>query len=163
MLIEIPYNRDRAAEYARIWALERNAAYLNFQGLGGDCTNFASQCLFAGSSVMNYTPVLGWYYNSSADRSASWSGVQYLYNFLTTNKSTGPYAVETDANGLEMGDLIQLGSTSTHFYHTPFIVAADSQNIMVAAHTFDAYMRPLSSYTYNNIRYLHIVGVRKYQ
>ena len=163
MLIEVPYNRDRAAEYARVWALGRNPAYVNFQGLGGDCTNFASQCVFAGSNVMNYTPVVGWYYNSSSDRSASWSGVQYLFNFLTTNRSVGPYAVETDINSIQTGDLIQLGNANNHFYHTPVIVQADPQDILVAAHTFDAYMRQLSSYSYINIRYLHIVGVRKYQ
>ncbi len=163
MLIEIPYNRERAAEYAKIWALKRNPAYLNFQGLGGDCTNFASQCLFAGSKVMNYTPVLGWYYNSSSDRSAAWSGVQYLFNFLTSNKGTGPYAVETDINGLETGDIIQLGDASFRFYHTPVVVETNPQDILIAAHTFDAYMRPLSSYVYKNIRYLHIAGVRKYQ
>lgn len=163
MLIEVPYNRILAVEYAKTWALKRNPAYYNFQGLGGDCTNFASQCLFAGSNVMNYTPVLGWYYSGSNDRSASWSGVQYLYNFLTTNQSVGPYAVETDMSNLEVGDLIQLGNSENHFYHTPVIVGIDPQEIFVATHTFDSFMRPLSSYVYDNIRCLHIVKVRKYQ
>lgn len=53
------YDRARAVAYARRWALERNPAYLNFDGLGGDCTNFVSQCLYAGCGVMNFTPVTG--------------------------------------------------------------------------------------------------------
>lgn len=163
MLIEVPYNRFLTVEYAEKWALKRNPIYFNFQGMGGDCTNFASQCVFAGSNVMNYTPVLGWYYNNSNDRSASWSGVQFLFNFLTSNKSVGPYAVETDISGLEVGDLIQLGNAENHFYHTPVIVGIEPEEIYVAAHTFDAFMRPLSSYMYANIRCLHIAGVRKYQ
>ena len=60
-----------------------------FNGLGGDCTNFASQCIFAGSGVMNYTPVTGWYYISANNRTASWTGVEHLYNFLVGNKGLG--------------------------------------------------------------------------
>ena len=59
---------------------------------------------------MNYTPVMGWYYNSSTDRTPSWTGVQYLYNFLVNNKSVGPYAAETGQDGIQPGDLVQLGN-----------------------------------------------------
>ena len=45
---------------------------------------------------MNYTPIFGWYYRSSSDRTASWTGVEYLYNFLIGNRSVGPYAVEVE-------------------------------------------------------------------
>ena len=70
------YNREAAVAYARRWAFSRNPAYYNFDALGGDCTNFASQCLFAGCGVMNYTPDLGWFYNSLNSRSAAWTGVE---------------------------------------------------------------------------------------
>lgn len=43
------YNREKAVEYARRWAYDRNPQYYNFDPIGGDCTNFVSQCLFAGS------------------------------------------------------------------------------------------------------------------
>ena len=86
MLIELPYNREKAVAYARAWALKRNPRYLDFEKMGGDCTNFASQCIFAGSGVMNYASPLGWYYNSQSDRSPSWTGVPYLRNFLIANK-----------------------------------------------------------------------------
>ncbi|HEX3038102.1 MAG TPA: amidase domain-containing protein [Oscillospiraceae bacterium] len=163
MLIEVPYDRTSAIEYAKEWALKRNPAYLDFEKLGGDCTNFASQCIFAGSHVMNDTPVLGWYYYSSRDRSASWSGVQFLYNFLMSNKAEGPYAVETDRASLEVGDIIQLGRHYNDYYHSPVVTEITKQDILVCAHSFDAYLRPLSSYEYENIRFLHIQGVRKYQ
>jgi len=48
--------------------------------------------------VMNYTPVMGWYYNSTYDRTPSWSGVEYLYNFLIGNQGVGPYARVVSAN-----------------------------------------------------------------
>jgi hypothetical protein len=163
MPIEVSYNRTRAVAYAKTWALKRNPNYLNFDKLGGDCTNFASQCIFAGSGVMNYTPVLGWYYNNSQDRTASWSGVQYLANFLISNKGIGPYAIETDQKNLKIGDIVQLGRNEREFYHTPVVTGIEENTIFVCAHSYDAYMRPLSTYTYEAIRFLHIQGVRKAQ
>ena len=161
MPIEVSYNRTRAVAYAKTWALKRNPNYLNFDKLGGDCTNFASQCIFAGSGVMNYTPVLGWYYNNSQDRTASWSGVQYLANFLISNKGIGPYAIETDQKNLKIGDIVQLGKNEREFYHTPVVTGIEENTIFVCAHSYDAYMRSLSTYTYEAIRFLHIQGVRK--
>ena len=73
---ELNYNRQAAVSYARKWAFRRNPNYYDFENLGGDCTNFASQCIYAGAGVMNYTPVFGWFYKSANDRTASWTGVE---------------------------------------------------------------------------------------
>ncbi|MGN0432464.1 MAG: amidase domain-containing protein [Lachnospiraceae bacterium] len=156
---EIPYNRAAAVSYARRWALDRNPAYYNFENLGGDCTSFASQSIYAGAQVMNFTPVMGWYYRSSYDRTASWSGVEYLYNFLVTNRSVGPYAHVVSQNEVMPGDIVQLGTRTGDFYHSPVITAVQPE-ILVAAHTYDALDRPLSSYIYDVARFLHIDGVR---
>lgn len=47
------YDRNSALTYAKKWALVRNPKYYNFDSVGGDCTSFVSQCLFAGSKKMN--------------------------------------------------------------------------------------------------------------
>lgn len=156
---EIPYDRNAAVAYARRWALDRNPAYYNFEKIGGDCTNFTSQCIFAGARTMNYTPVMGWFYRSSYDRTASWSGVEYLYNFLVNNKSVGPYAHAVSQSEVLPGDIVQLGTWTGDFYHSPVITAV-TPIILVTAHTEDALDRPLSSYSYNMARFLHIDGVR---
>ena len=80
------YNRKLAIEYAKKWAYKRNPKYYNYDLLGGDCTNFISQCIYEGCKIMNYTKTYGWYYNSANDKSPSWTGVDFLYKFLINNK-----------------------------------------------------------------------------
>lgn len=157
---ELSYNRAKATAYAEKWAMGRNPAYLDFEELGGDCTNFASQCIYAGSGVMNPTKTFGWYYYSGNNRAPGWTGVQFLYQFLVRNKGIGPYAVVSDSRGAQPGDIVQLGRENGDFYHSPVIVKKEGDEIFIAAHTFDAYMRPLSTYVYEKLRFLHIVGVR---
>ena len=156
----IAYDRDAALVYARTWAFGRNPAYYNFDGLGGDCTNFVSQCLYAGTQVMNFIPVTGWFYRSANERTASWTGVEYLYRFLVGNEGRGPFAVEAPLESLAVGDLVQLGREDGDYYHTPIVTGLAGGQLLVAAHTFDAFDRPLSSYFYERIRGLHILGAR---
>ena len=156
---EIFYNRAATVAYARRWAMSRNPAYYDFEEIGGNCTNFASQSIYAGARIMNFKPVMGWYYRSSYDRTPSWSGVEYLYNFLVNNQSVGPYAHIVSQSEVEPGDIVQLGTWTGDFYHSPVITAV-TPTILVAAHTDDSLDRPLSSYIYNVARFLHIDGVR---
>ena len=83
MLALLPYDRAAAVRYAHIWAYGRNPRYYDYESIGGDCTNFASQCIYAGAGVMNDTPTFGWYYINANDKAPAWTGVEYLYNFLT--------------------------------------------------------------------------------
>ena len=153
------YNRLAAVSYARRWALERNPMYYDFDKIGGDCTNFASQCIYAGARVMNYEPTYGWYYISPDDRSPSWTGVEFLYSFLVNNNSFGPFGRPVGQNQVQIGDIIQLGRVDGMFYHS-LVVSATFPRILVCAHSDDYLNRPLSSYTYDNIRFIHIDGVR---
>lgn len=163
---EYAYNRDAAVQYAHAWAFRRNPSYYNFEKLGGDCTNFASQCIFAGAGVMNWIKSYGWYYTDSNNRSPSWAGVPFLYTFLTNNRGPGPYAVQAAMAGVAPGDFVQLGHGDGRFFHSPFIVSVGSpatkQNILIATHTYDRDYYPLSAYDgqYELIRFVHILGVR---
>lgn len=163
------YNYDRAAavKYARQWAFGRNAAYYDFNDIGGDCTNFASQCIFAGCGVMNFTPVLGWFYLSTNRRTPSWTGVEFLHNFLIGNDDVGPFAEIVDPLTVQPGDIIQLGDETGRFYHSPVVVSVPNDGapsldrILIAAHTYDALDRPISSYNAKQLRAIHILGYRK--
>ena len=161
-----PYDRQAAVDYAHRWAYHRNPNFYNFDELGGDCTNFASQCLYAGARVMDYTPTFGWYYNSQYSRAPAWTGVPFFYNFLTRKKETpGPVGEVAEPAGLLPGDFAQLRFTPGPFAHNPVIVSVGStpalDNILVAAHSEDADYRPLSTYPIQEVRFLHIVGVRR--
>ena len=148
MLISFPYDRDHAIAYARRWAFSRNPLFTNFTGIGGDCTNFVSQCVYAGCCVMNYTPTFGWYYLSPSDRAPAWTGVEYFYNFMTGN------------DGLSAGDVIQLSNDAGNYYHTLFVTGFSAGTYLVAAHSEDALDRPLDSYRYAEARFLHIEAIR---
>lgn len=160
MLVIKPYLRERAVAYAKKYAFGQNPIFGNFRGIGGNCTNFVSQSIYAGACVMNYTPTFGWYYISLDDRSPSWTGVQYFYNFITENMDVGPFGEAVSADEIEIGDVIQLGNNQDGFYHTLLVVGFEGDDPLVAAQTDDAYARPLSTYTYDFSRYIKILGVR---
>ena len=159
----MPYNRDAAVEYANTWAYARNPAYFDFSDIGGNCTNFASQCIYAGSGVMNYTPVYGWFYISANNKAPAWTGVNELFRFLTTNRGSGPQGEVVTLNEIEPGDVIQLRFTDApRFDHTPVVTDIGDRTpdtILIAANSNDARCRPLSSYNYKELRPIHIYNV----
>ena len=160
------YDRLAAVMYAHRWAFGRNPRFYDYEDIGGDCTNFASQCLFAGSKQMNFTPTFGWYYINANEKAPAWTGVEYLYRFLVReNHSIGPVGRLSSIADILPGDIVQLRFSGDAFQHTPVVVWADHPrspaDILVAAHSQDADNRPLSSYMYESIRYIQIEGVNR--
>ena len=160
MLVTMEYRRERAVAYAARYAFSQNPIFASFAGIGGNCTNFVSQCIYAGSCKMNYTKTFGWYFISLDERSPSWTGVEYFYNFMTTNAGVGPFGREVGADEVEIGDAVQLAKEDGDFYHTLLVVGFDGEEILVAAQTNDAYGKPLSEYEYSIARFIKIDGVR---
>ena len=143
MLERIPYDRRAAVAYAHQWAYGRNPDFYDYEEIGGDCTNFASQCLYAGTGVMNFDPVYGWFYRDPNDKAPAWTGVEYFFDFITRQTpSPGPFGISTTLSELEPGDFVQF----------------TLQNTLIAAHSYDADWRPLSTYYFQEIRFLHIQG-----
>lgn len=155
----ITYNREAAVEYARRWAFARNPQYYDFENIGGDCTNFASQCLYAGCGVMNFRPVYGWYYLSLNNRAPAWTGVQYFYDFFTGNTGVGPFGTESQMADLEKGDFVQLYRGGT-YTHTLLVTGKIRGQLLVASHTSDSFNRPLATYDAQGMRFLHVEAAR---
>ncbi len=160
----LPYNRDAAVAYARKWAMSRNPNYYDFDKLGGDCTNFVSQCIRAGGGVMNPTPTFGWYYYNANNRSPSWTGVEYLYNFLVRQSGPGPVGIEVPMEQVQPGDISQFAGDKGRFSHSQVIVTVGKQpaldNILICTHTYDSLDRALSTYEFDRIRFIHMTGSR---
>ncbi len=159
-MTEYRLDLEKAVRYAGKWAYGRNPAYFDFDGLGGDCTNFISQCIFAAGAVMNFTKDTGWYYRSLSDRAAAWTGVEYFFRFLTSNRGVGPFGREVPPAEIRVGDVVQLGAAG-EYYHSLITVAVKDGQPYVAAHTNDVYHKPLYSYMFGSLRVLRIDRARR--
>ena len=153
------YNRENIYKYAQKWALSRNPQYYNYDYIGGDCTNFVSQCIYAGCGQMNYNRLNGWYYKNANDKSPSWTGVEFLYDFLISNQGAGPRGVETTIDKLEIGDVIQLSFDGARFSHGLIVVKKGDciGNTLVAAHTYDVFGKRVDEYSFEKYRCIHLI------
>lgn len=159
------YSRGAAVRYAHEWAFARNPAFYDYHNIGGDCTNFVSQCIYAGSGVMNYGKNGGWYYIDGNRKSPSWTGVEFLHSFLTrAAKTPGPFGREAEIGEMRPGDVVQLLFSGAAFSHSLFIVETGAKpspdNILIATHSMDSDYRPISTYTVRKMRFIRIEGVR---
>ena len=159
-MTEYALNISDETAYARRWAFSHNPLYYSFEKLGGDCTNFVSQCIHAGGAVMNLTRDIGWYYRSLNDRAAAWTGVEFFCRFILNNKSTGPFGRLVPPDEAAAGDVLQLG-TGSRFYHSLLVIAVRNGMPYVAAHTYPAFDRPLDSYSFETVRCIRIIGARR--
>ena len=153
------YNRAAAIAYAHRWAFGRNPDFGTFDELGGDCANFVSQCLYAGSQVMNMHPD-GWYFVNMKRRSPSWTGVYFQHRFLVSNTGRGPFGEVCPLEKALPGDLFQMSFVDGIYTHSGLIVDVQPGAIFIAAHTIDSDNRPLNSYDYQAVRIIHILGAR---
>ena len=126
----VQYDRESVKEYAKKWAYLRNPQYYNYDKLGGDCTNFVSQCLLAGAHQMNYE-IDGWYYKNANQKSPSWTGVEFLFQFLIKNKSVGPFGKIAKIEELQIGDIVQLSFGEDHYGHSLLVVEKDQNRNLI--------------------------------
>ena len=152
------YNRQKVYEYAQKWAYNRNPQYYNYDNIGGDCTNFSSQCIFAGCNQMNYSKNNGWYYINGNNKSPSWTGVEFLFEFLTSNKKEGPKGTMVSIDKLNIGDIIQLSFDGIKFSHALIVIknGTDIYNTQVSAHTDDVFGKIVCEYNFIKYRCVHI-------
>lgn len=119
------YDINKAVEYALEYALKMNPKYGNYEKLGGDCTNFISQCLHAGKipfDLYGKDIRYKWYWYSESKRTPSWTAAQSLrYYIENNNKDTitvGLKAHEIKLDQILRGDIIQLIDEKSKAYHS---------------------------------------------
>lgn len=157
------YNRMEAIRYAELWWNDYNPSYRHFTD---DCTNFISQCLFAGGIPMEKTRnrSKGWWYTGGYEEwSYSWTTANSLKLYLEhgvhirTEKMGSP-------DQLSIGDIICYDFDGDgHWQHNTIVVAKDINGMpLVNAHTTNSrhrYWDYLDSTAYTpkiQYRFFHI-------
>jgi len=118
------YDGNAAQSYAYKYVLSPNSSYVNFESMGGNCTNFTSQCLKAGGISFDKIGTYQWYYYSSTDRAPAWTSANYFRTYYKNNIGSssikGLKAATSDFASMRLGDLVQLVSSGTAS-HSMFI------------------------------------------
>ncbi len=161
--ISYKYDRAKAVRYAETWWNSYNPAFPRFKV---DCTNFISQCLYAGGAPMTGYPnrAKGWWCKNN-NWSYSWA-VAHSFRWYLSGARVGLQAVEVSSpEQLMAGDVICYDFEGDgRFNHSTIVVAKDANGMpLVNAHTTNSRMRYWSyedstAYT-PNIRYkfFHII------
>ena len=163
-----PYRRERAVQYAEQWWNEPNPRFLSFEV---DCTNYVSQCLFAGGVPMNYTGrrETGWWYkgmvNGQESWSYSWAVANSLERLLANSASSLRAELVAQPTDLQLGDVIAYDwDGDGHFQHTTIVTAFDANGMpLINAHTTNSrhrYWDYQDSYAWTeatHYRFFHII------
>jgi hypothetical protein len=131
------YQRAKAVEYAERWWNDYNP---QFKAFDVDCTNYVSQCMWAGNAPMKYSSdrAKGWWYRfDPVNWSFSWSVANALRWYLPNSRS-GLRAVEVfSADQLNEGDIICYDFNGDgRWQHNTIVVTKDAAGMpLVNAHT----------------------------
>ncbi|MRN55555.1 amidase domain-containing protein [Paenibacillus monticola] len=131
---EVRYSREEAAAYADRWWKDGNPEFETFDV---DCTNYVSQCLFAGGAPINYTGKreTGWWYKGFNGKqewwSFSWAVSDSLQRYLSGSRSHGLRAeVMERPDQLMLGDVIQYDWDGNGLYqHSTIVTAFDASGL----------------------------------
>ena len=155
------YSPSAATNYAKKWAGNENSSssdyhksnpnYIYFSD--GDCTNFGSQCLYAGKVPMSGKPAspypginsstTKWYYaefnqlTSCDELTTSWCRVVDFNKYFTNKAYKYTYKTRSSlVSKCELGDVIQLAHKTTgEPYHTIIITYKSANSVLYCGHT----------------------------
>lgn len=158
---ENPLNGSSIQSYAKTWANSYNTAEYVTQG--SDCTNFASQCLYAGGLAKTYqtsdktadgyvdTTSRWFYFNDSSSSkysaSTSWVRVVDLYSYLSPN-----YAVFETSDGdtmsryLNKGFLLQGKHLIGSYSHSVIVTKNSNNELCYCGHSSPRLDEPISTF-----------------
>lgn len=154
------YNRQKAVEYADKYYAKYNSKYKDYNGIGGDCTNYVSQCLGdkeeGGGLAFDRTWFCTYPKYSKAEGSRAFVNADAFKAYLvysgrgrvikrgTFSELTKP----TDNNPIGIVEKIQIGDLicfekKGQIDHFSIVTAKDSKGYpMINSHTTDRYHVP---------------------
>jgi len=142
--------RHAAAQYAMIWALNRNSKYPDYSfenGGGGDCTNFVSQAMYAGgwpmtvqggkSTLSNVVRGIGWL-SSDESSSDAWCNASAFADFIEESRR----AKVCKREELDVGDLVTHNPYGKRINHVMIITGkkhgpSGEIDLLFCGHTSD--------------------------
>jgi len=156
-VISDSYNRDKAKAYMDKYLLKSNDDFYDYSDEGGNCQNYASQCINAGGVDMDYEDE-EWYYEEPDDYSSSWTGVKWFYDYIKNNENDGIVG-DVDCNLYygQIGDVIQVGYDD-EYKHTTIISNVINGEILVNSNSVDLKDYPINAYAYPLKRLIKILG-----
>lgn len=142
------YDRNAAGNYAYDWALSCNPTYGCISG--NDCTNFASQALYAGGwqyKTGYYKDWNNWWWTPDAGATESWTYVPALKQFVYTS---GRGQALSYLSQLLKGDMMQVDFAGNGSWdHTAIVDSRYSSNlgdIYVSYHTTNTRHRSIADF-----------------
>lgn len=128
------FDTTKACIYAETFALNTNPKYKSFEKLGGDCTNFVSQILYAGGIKQD---------NKWKPYTNSWIRSEDLYSYMITK---GLAAKLPGKDSLKKGCLIQFFTPKIgRFFHNGFITyELPNNDFLYCCHSYNKLNYPLS-------------------
>ena len=143
------YNRQAAVNYALQWWNKANPAYRNFGS--NDCTNFVSQCLYAGGWPMkgwNKWSLSHWFYYFGYYYSNTWTVADDFSKFLVYSGrgQARSLAYKPWNQYFKIGDLVQIDyNRDGKWDHTMIITKVTANEIYVTYHWASNSSVPLTS------------------
>ncbi|WP_188456716.1 amidase domain-containing protein [Virgibacillus oceani] len=132
------YDRLAAVKYAERWWNSYNPAFRKFEV---DCTNYISQCLYAGGAPMRGAPNRGngWWYQGD-NWSYSWAVAHSLRWYLSGSTQGLKGKEMQEASDLIPGDVICYDFEGDgRWNHNTIVVAKDAYGMpLVNAHTYNS-------------------------
>ena len=147
------YDVEKAVDYSETYWNNYNPAYANFNPYGGDCANFTSQSIYAGGMpqvVGSKYGNDGWYYKTSNDRSATWTGASNLRRWMADNRGRLTTASKTTV--FKGSPVFYSTKADGTFQHAVLCVGVNSAGTpIINSHNTDRYHVMWNYYTGSKI------------
>jgi hypothetical protein len=143
------FSRFAMRSYQNNWALSRNPVWQDYSPPygGGDCQNYVSQVIKAGGAPFDDLGSHKWYWYSDTQRTASWTGVNSMQNYIRYNSGLGPNVIfVSSASLLLTGDMVHIDWDSNGSYYHAVAIYNPGSSPTISGHTEDCINKKLSDY-----------------
>lgn len=171
------YNRNDAVSYSDQWVgetevIRNDSVWETYDYAGGNCSNYVSQCVYAGGIPMDAKGNQIWkWYSDTPDstsaktgRSPSWTQVDYFYDYCSDNTGYGIAAeIANNLYSADLGDVVIMdwGDGWSHVVMITQVVKDANGNVtdyLINSNTSDRKNYPLSAYGCVKMSVIRIAG-----